>query len=113
MLHSDKVADNLLLLDIFPWGIINIFAVWLVSFEVFIGVVVILGIWLRASSLLLVCFCILCLGLIVYAIANGLNMHCGCFVTAPTGPARNWVSLWQEVLMLAGCVWLYVTTKKA
>ena len=112
ILHSDKIADNLLLLDILPWSIINIFAVWLVCFEVFIGIVVILGIWLRASSLLLVCLCVMCIGLIVYAVASGLKMHCGCFVTAPTGPARNWVSLWQEVLMLAGCVWLYVTTKK-
>ena len=111
ILHADKVAGNLLLLDIFPWCIINIFAMWLVCFEVFIGVLVISGIWLRASSLLLICFCVICLGLISYAIAGDLNIHCGCFVTAPTGPARSWSSLWQEILMLIGCIWLWATTK--
>ncbi len=111
ILHSSTVAENLMLLDIFPWFIINIIAMWLVCFEVFIGFLVISGVWLRTSSLLLVCFCIICLGLISYAIASGLNIHCGCFVTAPTGPARSWVSLWQEVLVLAGCVWLWITAK--
>ena len=108
--HVDKVAENLLLLDIFPWGVINVFAAWMLCFEMCLGVLLIAGVWLRACSGMLVVFCLMCLGLISFAIASDLKMHCGCFVTAPTGPARSWASLGQELFVLIGCVWLLATT---
>ena len=109
--HVNVVAENLMLLQIIPWTVINIFAMWLLGFEIFIGIILLTGLWLRASSSLLIGFCILCLGLIVFAILSDLNMHCGCFVTSPTGDARDWRSLWAEGLILLGSVWLWVTTK--
>ena len=109
--HANIVAENLMLLQILPWGTINIFAMWLLCFEIFVGIFLIIGIWLRALTSLVIGFCVICLGLIVYAIANDLNLHCGCFVTSPTGDARNWGSLWQEGLILLGSIWLWTTTK--
>ena len=92
---------------------INVFAVWMLGFEMLLGALLFAGVWLRACSGILIGFCLMCLGLICFAIASDLKMHCGCFVTAPTGPARNWVSLWHEGLILAGCLWLWTTTKIA
>ena len=111
--HSDGVADNLLALNLLPWSTVNFMAMWLVCFEMFIGVLVIAGFWLRPGSMLLIGFCVICLGLICYAIAIGLKLHCGCFVTEATGDSRVWGSLWQEILILLGCIWLFATTKAA
>ena len=111
--HVDVVAENLLLLEIFPWSVINIFAVWMLCFEMLLGVFLIAGVWLRACSGTLAGFSLMCLGLISFAIASDLKMHCGCFVWEATGPARNWVSLWHEGIMLASCLWLWATTKSA
>ena len=111
--HANVVAENLMLLQILPWSIVNILAMWLLCFEIFAGVLLIAGIWLRALSSLIIGFCVICIGLIVYAIAQELNMHCGCFVTAPTGDARNWVSLWKEGLILLSSIWLWSTTRSS
>ena len=109
--HANVVAENLILLQILPWGMINAFAMWMLCFEVFVGILLIAGIWLRALTSLVIGFSILCMGLIIYAIAKDLSMHCGCFVTSPTGDARNWVSLWQEGLFLIGSIWIWTTTR--
>jgi len=111
--HVNVVAENLMLLQILPWGAINILAMWLLCFEIFAGILLIAGIWLRALTSLIIGFCVLCLGLIVFAIARNLNMHCGCFVASPTGDARNWVSLWKEVLVLLSFIWLWSTLKSS
>jgi len=109
--HANVVAENLMLLQIIPWSLVNILAMWLLCFEIFAGVILIAGVWLRAISILIIGFCIICVGLIVYAISQDLDMHCGCFVTSPTGAARNWVSLWKEGLILLSSVWLWYTTR--
>lgn len=107
---AHMVAEHLMILEIFPWSLINIVAMWLLCFEIFIGAFVITGIWLRSCSILLIGFCILCLGLISYALIHEISIHCGCFVTSATGAPRTWGSLWQEGLVLLGCVCLRLTT---
>ena len=109
--HPNMVAEHLMILKILPWGLINIFTMWMLCFEVFIGIMVITGIWLRASSIILTGFCILCICLISFALIKGIPMHCGCFVTAPTGSPREWASLWQEGLILSVCIALFKTTR--
>jgi uncharacterized membrane protein YphA (DoxX/SURF4 family) len=109
--HPHMVAEHLMILDLLPWGLINFFAMWMLCFEVFIGMMIILGIWLRASSIILIGFCILCICLISYALIKDISMHCGCFITTPSGSPRVWDSLWQEGAMLLGCIWLFITTR--
>lgn len=110
--YPHMIAEHLMVLDIFPWALINFFAMWMLCFEVFIGILVISGFWLRSSSLMLIGFCIVCICLISYALLQGLSLHCGCFVTAPTGSPRTWGSLYQEGLMLIGCIGLWMTTRQ-
>ncbi len=111
ILMPHMIGEHLMMLGIVPWSLINFMAMWLLCFEIFVGVLVILGIWLRACSLLLILFSSLCIGLISYAVALDIPMHCGCFVTTATGAPRTWGSLWQEGLILFGCVSLWKTTK--
>ena len=111
ILMPHMIGEHLMMLGIVPWSLINFMAMWLLCFEIFVGALVILGIWLRACSLLLILFSSLCIGLISYAAALDIPMHCGCFVTTATGAPRTWGSLWQEGLILFGCVSLWKTTK--
>jgi len=108
--HPNLVAEHIMALEILPWKLVNFFAMWMLCFEVFIGIMLICGIWLRAGTIIIIGFCILCTFLISYALMKGLSMQCGCFVTSPAGMPRNWSSLWQEGIMLAGCVILLKTT---
>jgi uncharacterized membrane protein YphA (DoxX/SURF4 family) len=108
--YPHMVAEHIMVLGIVPWGLVNFFAMWMLSFEAFAGILILSGVWLRACSIMLVAFCVVCTCLISYALLSGLQLHCGCFVTAATGSARSWASLWQEGLMFAGCFALWKTT---
>ena len=107
----NRIILYILTLNILPWGMVNFFTMWMLIFEVFIGILVIFGIWLRASSFVLTGFGILCTFLISYALINDLSMHCGCFVAAATGKPRTFSSLYQEGIMLLGCILLLMTTR--
>jgi uncharacterized membrane protein YphA (DoxX/SURF4 family) len=109
--HPNMVAEHLMVLELLPWSLVNFFAMWMLCFEVFIGILIISGIWLRASSIILIGFCVLCICLISYALVKGLSMHCGCFITSPAGSPRTWGSLWQEALILLVCILLFITTR--
>jgi len=87
--------------------------VWLVAIclpwtELIAGVVLLVGIWPRAISLLFSGLtAVFILGLI-QALARGIDLQCGCFSLDPAAAARSWTSLWQEFLLLAGCLWLWI-----
>ena len=113
IIQPDKFAEQIMNYEMVPWPLVNFFAVWLLCFEILIGVLIIGGMWLRVCSMLLSGLVILFIIAIFSALARGISLHCGCFSLSSTGPLRTWLSLWQEGLILLGCVWLWATTKKA
>lgn len=111
LIHPDRFAEQVMAYEILPWGLVNIWAVWLLCLEILLGVFVIGGIWLRTCSILLIGLLVLFIIAISSALARGISLHCGCFSVATTGPPRTWASLWQEGLILLGCLWLWTTSK--
>ena len=61
-----------------PWGV-NVVALVLPWFELFVGVCLALGIWSRASALLVAGMMLLFIGAFSIAKARGLDIACGCF----------------------------------
>ena len=112
IIHPDRFAEIIWNYKILPWSLINISAIWLPCLELIVGVLVIGGIWVRISSFLLIGLMVLFIGGISYSLARGVSLHCGCFSTDSSSAARSWISLWQEGLLLVGCVWLWATTLK-
>jgi uncharacterized membrane protein YphA (DoxX/SURF4 family) len=110
IVHPDRVAEIIMDYEILPWGLINISAIWLPFLELLVGVLVIGGIWVRSCSFLLMGLCVLFIGGISYSLVRSISLHCGCFSTSSSGATRTWGSLWQEGLLLLGCVWLWVMT---
>jgi len=76
------------------WGV-NIMALILPWLELFIGVLMALGVWWRASAWWMVAMMVVFMGAFLIATARGLHIACGCFEVgtnaAPT-PA-SWVVL--------------------
>lgn len=112
IIHPDRFAEQIMVYKILPWSLVNIFAIWLSCLEILVGVLVVAGIWVRSYSVLLCGLLVLFIMAISSALARGISLHCGCFSTASSGSARTWASLWQEGLMLIGCIWLWTTAKK-
>ena len=93
---------------ILPQPMVSLVAILLPWTELIAGVALLVGIWPRAIGLLFSGLtAVFILGLI-QALARGIDFHCGCFSLDPEGATRTWTSLWQEFLLLAGCLWLWI-----
>jgi uncharacterized membrane protein YphA (DoxX/SURF4 family) len=108
IIHPDRFAEIIMDFEIVPWNIINISAIWLPWLELVVGLLVILGIWVRPCAFLLSILCILFIAGLSFVLAQGRAVHCGCFSTSSSGDVRTWLSLWEEGLLLVGCIWLWI-----
>jgi len=45
---------------------------------------------------------------LIQALARGIDVQCGCFSLDPEEAVRSWASLWQECLLLAACLWVWI-----
>ena len=104
LLHPDQFAEMLVDYRLLPLETVNWVAVWLPMLEAVLGVVVLLGAWVRPAALLMSGLLALFLLGIVSTLLRGLAVDCGCFSTQATGEGRTWLSLWQEGLMLLVCL---------
>ena len=91
ILHPAAFAQLVNNYDILSHEIINLTAIIFPWLELIIGVFLVSNVWLPGclflTDILLGAF----LGGILYNINRGLNIHCGCFTTNPTGdPAVMW-----------------------
>jgi len=93
---------------ILPQPMVSLVAIWLPWTELIAGVALLVGIWPRAMGLLFTGLtAVFILGLI-QALARGIDLQCGCFSLDPEEAVRSWASLWQEFLLLAGCLWVWI-----
>ena len=109
LLHPDRFAEILIDYEVLPRQTVNLAAIWLAMLELLIGLSVILGVWVRANALLMSVLVLVFIAGIATALARGAGVHCGCFSTDPSGQPRTWISLWQEILLLVGCILLWVS----
>ena len=84
----------------------NLLAITLPWIEVAAGLLLIVEIWARASTLVIAVMLTVFLAAIGQAVARGLNISCGCFGTVE-GRKVGLVALAQDVALLAAAVWLY------
>ncbi|MBU1262845.1 DoxX family membrane protein [bacterium] len=111
IIQPDRLAEIIIGYQILPFALVNISAIWLPYLELLIGIFVVLGIWLRACSLLLIGLFILYIGAILFALVRNIPLVCGCFLVN-SETFKTWGSLWQESLLLLGCILLWTMTQK-
>jgi putative oxidoreductase len=96
---------------VLPHETVNLFAITLPWVEVAAGLLLVLGIWVRASALVVTLLTLIFLAAILQAIMRGLDIRCGCFGTVEARKVGT-VTLAQDVALLAMGMWLCWRTKE-
>ncbi|MDF1592054.1 MAG: DoxX family membrane protein [Desulfobacterales bacterium] len=92
--------------QILPDVLINLTALVLPWLELALGILLIVGIWLPGavllSSLLLLTFS----GILIFNMARGLNISCGCFSTEPSTDPISWWTVMRDTSFLVPAFYL-------
>ena len=89
--------------QLLPDSIINLSAIVLPWLEFMLGLALMTGLWLPGAVVLVNVLLLTFLGALVFNLARGLNIHCGCFSTATTGePATLWYLFRDTAFVLMG-----------
>ncbi len=108
ILKPDDFASIVEGYRILPVAVVPLVATWLAWTELVAGVMLLAGVWTRAVGLLFSFLTFVFIAGLVQAMARGIDIQCGCFSLDPEAAARSWASLWQEFLLLAACLWLWI-----
>ncbi len=110
ILDPEKFAVDVYNYRMLPYDMINSFAIALPWVEVVAGLLLVLGIWVRASALVISGLTVMFFIAISQAVARGLNIECGCFGTAEGSKVGIKAMAWDGLLM-AIAAWLCWRTK--
>jgi uncharacterized membrane protein YphA (DoxX/SURF4 family) len=98
-------SRNVFHYQILPGNVVNAVAILLPWIELFVGLFLIFGIWLRGAAFIAMVSLVVFLAAMGSALARGLNIDCGCFKTSgsPLGPDR----LIGDALLLIMAILVY------
>ena len=98
-------AKSLYNYRILPEVTLNLFALLIPWLELIIGLLIVLGIFVRESALLGGILMIVFIAAISIAIVRGLDIECGCFGTKD-GSRVGLMRIIEDLLILLGFIWL-------
>lgn len=94
---------------VLPVELINLAAIIMPWLELTLGIFLVFGLWIKTSSVLAGIFTFIFIMLMGSAMARGLNIECGCFSLNPEASLVGWRRIIEDILMLAGFIYLFVT----
>jgi len=107
--NPEAFATTIANYRLLPYKSINGIAIVLPWLEVITGVLLVLGVWVRANTTivwgLLLAFSIV----ICQALARGLDISCGCFSTNPVAERMSlWTLIWDFIWLCWGSlIWVF------
>jgi uncharacterized membrane protein YphA (DoxX/SURF4 family) len=107
--NPEAFATTIANYRLLPYTVINGVAIALPWLEVLTGSLLVLGVWIRANTMiawgLLLVFSIA----ISQALARGLDISCGCFTTNPVAERMTlWTLLWDLIWISWGIlIWVF------
>jgi uncharacterized membrane protein YkgB len=106
--HPAAFAKDIYNYQILPDALINLTALVLPWLELFLGLCLLAGIWLPGAVLTANGLLVVFLAALVFNLARGLDINCGCFSTGSEAPALSagWYLL-RDVGFLAVGVFLF------
>jgi putative oxidoreductase len=104
--QPEEFAQAIANYHLLPTITVNVFAILLPWIELVAGLFLMLGLFTRGSSLLLVFLLCLFTLAVAVSIARGLDISCGCFGTASARKV-GWSTLGEDFIMLGGSLLLY------
>ena len=106
ILHPAAFAEAVYNYQVLPDSLINLAAIVLPWLELVLGSLLIIGVWLPGSvivsNLLLLTF----IGVLIYNTSRGLDIHCGCFSTEPSGDPLSIWTIARDAFFLVPAVYL-------
>lgn len=109
LFNAEAFAKAIKNYDMLPLSTINILAIILPYVEFFTGVLLVLGIYKKASSVIAILSLVMFLIALTSAYARGLDINCGCFSLETTSTKSDILTrIFEDILMLIGIVIVYV-----
>jgi uncharacterized membrane protein YphA (DoxX/SURF4 family) len=103
ILHPEAFAQAIYNYQILPGALINLMAIILPWLEILLGLLLVFGFWLPGTVTLMNLLLVSFFGALVYNVARGLDVHCGCFSTAAKGdPATTWYLVRDSAFLFMG-----------
>ncbi len=94
--------------DILPTSLINLTAVILPWLELSSGLLIIIGIKVRASALLISGMMIMFMIALAVALTRGIDMSCGCFASQEAGDQISVMTMFRDVFFLLPALYVLV-----
>ena len=89
IVHPAAFARDVYNYQILPDALINMTALALPWLELFLGLCLLAGIWLPGAVLVVNALLVVFLAALLFNLARGLDVNCGCFSTGSDGPAMS------------------------
>ena len=111
--HPGEFATIIHNYQLLPDSLVNIAALVLPWLEVLLGVSIITGILLPGAVVLANLLLVTFFSALIFNLARGLNVHCGCFTTKITGePQTTWYIIRDSGFLLLGLAVLVQVFRK-
>ena len=107
--HPAAFAKDVYNYQILPDALINLTALVLPWLELFLGLCLLAGIWLPGAVLTVNGLMVVFLAALVFNLARGLDINCGCFSTGSEAPAMSagWYLLRDAGFLAVGIFLFY------
>ncbi len=115
ILHPAAFAKAIYNYQILPDTLINLTAVMLPWLELILGFFLIIGLFREGSACIATFLMLVFLGAMIFNLARGLNIHCGCFSTSTDGAGHipmTWYVM-RDGLFLIPAFYLFYHTFRA
>ncbi|MDY0311685.1 MAG: MauE/DoxX family redox-associated membrane protein [Desulfobacterales bacterium] len=109
ILHPGDFARAVHNYQILPAAAVNPVAVVLPWMELLLGFFLVAGIWLPGTTVLSALLLTVFNGALIFNLARGLDVSCGCFSTQITGAPATWGTAARDLVLLAASIYLTVS----
>ncbi len=101
ILHPAAFAKAVYNYQILPDGLINLTAIVLPCLELVLGISLIINVWIPGTVVLCNFLLTTFIGALLFNMARGLNINCGCFSTTAVERSMNVLTVLRDTFFLA------------
>jgi uncharacterized membrane protein YphA (DoxX/SURF4 family) len=107
----DLFAEAVFNYQVLPNNLINLTALVLPWVELVLGLMLIAGFWLPGAVLLSILLLLTFIGTLIFNIARGFNINCGCFSTEPSTDPITWWTVLRDASFLVPAFFLLLVNR--
>jgi putative oxidoreductase len=105
VLNTMGLASSIYNYKLFPSSIIGLSAAFIPWVSLLAGLALILGVKVRAASLVISALLVIFISLAVISMIRGLDIDCGCF--SGIGRKTDWLAISEDLVMLVCALFLF------